>query len=683
MSQTQEQLRAMFNAIDGARRTTSSDICWCSVCTAERFEQWCAQNSASVEPVVEAPPVALTERERKLAEFADYHVAVIPDDGVTDMGDYILWHTYDGMKRFVAGNIAQALPKLSHMRDIQGASYVDAYKRDPGNLYYAYPSDKPLMVKGMFKADSGSVVHYTPSPLGHLLQVKVDPWGDVRANRIYAPLGAVVAPLAKRGVVPASLRDVDRNHLARFIDKVFSLRRGDGLVSHVQYNNAIRIAGRVSQEPPATAPRWRGVRLDQFVAHRDTLRNIGRIVNYAEHHDAGDMLDAIHGYLTESSACSNLVRNAVRAWNDRSDYTISQASCGHWEWDDSCCETAVDGAVCQTCFDEHYVVPENRERYYHQSNLYLHDDGNYYTYSEYDSDDHDSSVGGLVRGYSTNVLETLSRDHSIVPSSFGEFLMGVELEVVPNNGRRSLTVKDTNATLCPGYAILKRDGSLAQGGFEIVTAPRGLKEHIERFSKWTPHKALRAWDPGCCGLHVHISSQAFSPATLGKFIEFINAPYNVRLISSIAGRHPDTDSQAREYCQTEGGLSLGNPKKTLDGKSDNRYHMVNTTNLGEHEAERLGIDMDTDEDDRPINTVELRIFRASLKKERLLAQIEFAHAAVMFCRATSMRELRRGHFLKWLQKAAGLYPNLARWFGVKANTAVIDEAPKAQALAEV
>jgi hypothetical protein len=65
------------------------------------------------------------------------------------------------------------------------------------------------------------------------------------------------------------------------------------------------------------------------------------------------------------------------------------------------------------------------------------------------------------------------------------------------------------------------------------------------------------------------------------------------------------------------------------------------------------------------NTVELRIFRASLKKERLLAQIEFTHASVMFCRVASWRDLNGTSFVKWLKTVAGQYPALVKWYGVR------------------
>lgn len=65
------------------------------------------------------------------------------------------------------------------------------------------------------------------------------------------------------------------------------------------------------------------------------------------------------------------------------------------------------------------------------------------------------------------------------------------------------------------------------------------------------------------------------------------------------------------------------------------------------------------------NTVELRIFRASLRKARLLSQIEFAHAAVRFCRWAGNNELTEDAFRSWLSKRTREYKNLSVFLKVK------------------
>ena len=161
----------------------------------------------------------------------------------------------------------------------------------------------------------------------------------------------------------------------------------------------------------------------------------------------------------------------------------------------------------------------------------------------------------------------------------------------------------------------------------------------------------------------HIHSKAFTPLTLGKFIMLINSESNVDFIRKIAGRHPMRDTQAREYCAAEHQDILTNPNHAIKNKATSRYRMVNTENLSHEERERLQVR--TNGNCKDYDTIELRIFRASLKKERLLAQIEFTHAAVMFCRVASWRDLDKKSFIEWLRTTNNNYPHLSDWYGIR------------------
>ena len=414
---------------------------------------------------------------------------------------------------------------------------------------------------------------------------------------------------------------------------------------------------------------------------RRGLKQFGELVADAENRDASDAADLLGGFadLVPDSCLSRM----IDIWNERA-YSVDEialGSCGHVTAQEDLRSTLRDGDVCSDCIEDHYVWASDADDYIHEDQAYWYDGGAYAYEQEDDDDDDDDYLSGSVRDYSSNVLDFYGKDTRIDPSPYGDFLLGVELEVVPQMRASSDAASDT-AEFMEGYAILKRDGSLPDRGFEIVTAPRGLAEHIEQFTDWKPHPELRAWDAESCGMHVHISSQAFTQATLGKFFEFVNSKANDAFIEAIAGRHPSTSGQCQEYCAREGMEFTGNPKKNLEGKSTNRYRMVNTQNLSYDECRRLGL-CTSHAVGRSINTIELRIFRATLKKERLLAQIEFAHAAVMFCRWASFRALTGREFLEWLQGMAGQYPHLAKWFGVRANKKEIDESPKVRETAEV
>lgn len=333
---------------------------------------------------------------------------------------------------------------------------------------------------------------------------------------------------------------------------------------------------------------------------------------------------------------------------------VERAYCGHFEASRHVLRGAAGATVCRHCVEVgRFIQPEDREELYFVEDLYEHEDGLYYTYPEPDGSE-------LLQSYSMNVTQQVKMDNTFKSTSYGDFHMGIELEVYSSERNRALS--HTHKELCKNYAVMKSDGSLSSSkGFEIVTAPRRLAEHLERFSAWKPHESMTAWDAGVCGMHVHISSAAFTPLTLGKFLEFWNAPENASFLREITGRHPSHDSQAQSYSKMDRYVKAGNPRATLANKSEERYHIINTNNLTSDESRRLQVPSGNT---KRYNTLEIRLFRATLNKKRLLAQFEFAHASVMFCRQASMAALRRSHFIEWLTKNAPVYPHLAKWFGV-------------------
>lgn len=407
------------------------------------------------------------------------------------------------------------------------------------------------------------------------------------------------------------------------------------------------------------------------------FKDLARLVRDAIHNDDASKVDEFFVDEGASYCCISLhgvFENIKSALDDHSvDMRIRYCDCGHFEYEDDTHDVRGD-TWCESCFDDEAVYVEDRDEYWPRDDAYWSD--RHDAYYSYDRDDEDSHGDpDTLLEYSTNVLHHISPDASIKSSPHGEFLMGIEFEMT-TDGRVSAAVNDVRDQLGDGYCVCKYDGSLSDGGLEIVTAPRGLPEHIRRFKAWNVDSSYRAWDKKCCGMHIHIDSHAFTQMTLGKFIMFINDRNNMEFIRKIAGRHPERDDQARSYAAAEDQQVLINPSKAVKGKSYERYRMVNLQNLSVRESQRLGFG--TRFDDGNYNTVEVRIFRASLKKERLLAQIEFTHAAVMFCRVASWRELNQTTFLKWLKgSATGLYPNLADWYGVRRRVPVCNEGKQA------
>jgi hypothetical protein len=383
-----------------------------------------------------------------------------------------------------------------------------------------------------------------------------------------------------------------------------------------------------------------------------------------------EFMDMYADFSRSDALCNTFNRINIAFVNKGIELALGEAECGHIEVRDDMQDVEGD-SWCQHCYDDDSVDAFDRngdESRYQRDNVYYSEIRDcYYTYDyddEHEDDDDDSdSDSSRLMSYSARVTRLLETDTSIQSSQHGEFTMGVEFEMTAGGRSINDAVQDIRGQLGDEYCICKEDGSLPSNGLEIVSAPRGLTEHIKRFKSWAVKSHYRAWDVEKCGMHVHIDSRAFSPMTLGKFLMFINSDNNKDFIRKLAGRHPSIDKQAEHYCRAEFQDALDNPSKAIKGKSSDRYYMVNLQNLTMNESQRLGY---MDRFDGNFGTVELRIFRSSLKKERLLAQIEFAHAAVMFCRVASFRDLTGVSFTKWLKTSTNnVYPHLSDWYGVR------------------
>jgi len=412
-----------------------------------------------------------------------------------------------------------------------------------------------------------------------------------------------------------------------------------------------------------------------FILARKTYRDFGHLVARAKAGDESitndELATKFYDLSGRYSDATGHMQNAFDAVSDM-DLGIVHCDCGHYE-DENNTHSVRNDTWCDSCFDDDAVYCEDNGEYWPRDDAYYSESRDaYYTYdrdSEDDNDDDDdydsdNDRNQPIMSYSTNVLHVLDNPSGITSSHFGEFTMGIELEMTSGDHDTNESAESVRSRLGSSYCIIKSDGSLPHNGFEVVTTPQGLAKHIEVFKAWEIDPAYRAWNTGKCGMHVHIDSRAFTQLTVGKFLMFINSSGNVDFIRKIAGRHPSVDDQARSYCAAEHQSILANPKTAVKGKSGERYRMVNMCNLGSREAKRLGLSMDNSYNGK-YNTVELRIFRASLKKERLLAQIEFTHASVMFCRVASWRDLNGTSFVKWLKTVAGQYPALVKWYGVR------------------
>lgn len=225
--------------------------------------------------------------------------------------------------------------------------------------------------------------------------------------------------------------------------------------------------------------------------------------------------------------------------------------------------------------------------------------------------------------------------------------LGVELEVESKDQDRAKVCREI-LIQCNGkltgdkvnnFVMLKTDGSLdGRKGIEIVTAPATLKYHKQAWKKFFDKDAGGACDlvhsfdntNNRCGMHVHISRNAFTALSFGKFLQFINDEANLGFITKIAGR---SKSHYTKFIKKK----VTDCMRPLTG---DKYEAVNL---------------------RHTNTLEVRIFKGNSRKEGFFKNIEFVHAVWNFSNDTSLTQLSYTDFLKWIPGKQYEYPYLTAW----------------------
>lgn len=195
--------------------------------------------------------------------------------------------------------------------------------------------------------------------------------------------------------------------------------------------------------------------------------------------------------------------------------------------------------------------------------------------------------------------------------------------------------------------FIKSDGSL-NNGFEIVTQPHTLEEYMDKFP-WEvitdlQRDGFRSWNTSTCGLHIHVSRSAFgwnfnssrqTGQTEAHALRFLKLIYdNQAPITRLAGRKSDQWASFADR-----GYLLRKVKH--HEQNNGRYSAVNLGNR---------------------DTFEIRIFRGTMRVERIKAQLQFVHSAVEYTRdlkvSPANNTLKWGAYRKWLHAHNDKYPQL-------------------------
>ena len=277
--------------------------------------------------------------------------------------------------------------------------------------------------------------------------------------------------------------------------------------------------------------------------------------------------------------------------------TIVCQECGERIWADA---NAGDSntPLCQSCYDRSYTSCEDCGCVIHQNDAYYDDDDDY-----------------EARCYHCHCRHADQRTihdyyYKPEPEFYGEGSnrwFGVELEIDDAGEINSNAAKIENAANCGNEHIYcKHDGSLNEG-FEIVTHSMTLEYHMNKMP-WAEilneakRMGYRSHSCGTCGLHVHINRTAFGSTeteqdeVIARVLYFFEKHWE-ELLKFSRRTHKQLKQWANRYGLKE------HPQEILKhAKGDQeRYTCINLTNY---------------------HTIEVRIFRGTLKLNTLLATLQ-------------------------------------------------------------
>lgn len=274
--------------------------------------------------------------------------------------------------------------------------------------------------------------------------------------------------------------------------------------------------------------------------------------------------------------------------------------------------THTGSEVCQECFEEDYFVCEECD-------------------SCYPNDRRSRDEGSCTCRSCSSDSDRIIMDYNYkpIPNFFGSnsdgkspIFYGCELEIyIADQYRIQDKAKEIIEKLNQGNekrVYLKNDGSIGRG-FEIVTHPHTWNEIKKLWTeRWDERiRGISSHTAGTCGFHVHVSRKPLTAMHIQRMIVFVNAAENAYLIKTIAQR------DCSEWGKLKSGKKIGH---CMYGEE--RYEAVNVMNS---------------------NTIEFRIFRGNIRKDRILKNLEFVKATIDFTRDRSYRDLTASSFMKFIQ----------------------------------
>lgn len=295
----------------------------------------------------------------------------------------------------------------------------------------------------------------------------------------------------------------------------------------------------------------------------------------------------------------------------------------------------MDWEVCIRCRDRNYWHCDRCDRWFS-------DGGDGCDCDSYDDYDDCNGVGHDDQANERGRLH----DHDYTPSwtlyGDGDLRFGLELEMAAGDDCGD-SVTDGIALIrhhLGDLALAKYDGSISDG-LELVTHPAtydylvgcGLADLLDEMRR----RGWRSWSDGRAGLHVHVSRAAFrDPVHLFVFTLFAYRSHAE--LRAYSGRRGDSLDRWASFDEHGAGVS--------PPRSDRYRHSITNKVKGRVSGSKYAAINFQHED-----SVEVRIFRGSLRFDTVLAALQMLRALVDFTRTVRAADFLAG-LVTWSEFAA-------------------------------
>lgn len=325
----------------------------------------------------------------------------------------------------------------------------------------------------------------------------------------------------------------------------------------------------------------------------------------------------------------------IHSTNDAEDVYCNDDSSERWcshcaEWHACYCEE------CNRYFDTNYVEVDNDVCEYCGSAPQTCDDIAYW----------EAPYGVRSYSYKPDPCFCLTLEEMKLRSPAEIVCFGVELEMEDRSGDgRDLDADADYMNRALRFTYCKHDGSLTDG-IELVSHPASFdywmehKDVLAKVFKEMRKRGFTSHDNGDCGLHVHFSVKPFLEANPSAdcAMIFLFEKFWPELVRFSRRTESQLDRWAWKYPATH--KQYERLAELAKGERD-RYMAVNLTNK---------------------HTIELRIFRGTLRVETFIATLQLVKRLVNVCMTSSLDQLRA---LTWQELIGDEYEELTAYCALR------------------